>query len=48
MCKRREKKRLLSDLADPEERLDREGEEQRGWRVRSRGGGGGGAEGGGG
>ena len=39
-CKRGEKKRLLSDLADPEERLDREGEEQRGWRVRSRGGGG--------
>lgn len=35
MCKRREKKRLLSDLADPEERLDREGEEQRGWRVRA-------------
>lgn len=34
------KKSLLGDLGDPEESLDRVGEEQSGWWVRSRGGGG--------
>lgn len=34
------KKSLLGDLGDPEESLERVGEEQRGWWVRSRRGGG--------